>query len=177
MSCLTEAQLNAYASGRILSFDDERVYGYGRQKVAGGPVGHRADAYHLFAAEREGKGTRVDRKGKAAPAKPALLWADTGAPIARALVTDGKLMALAGPPDTGERADDVLEFRDDPAARDGFEGRKGVVLRVVRADNGKPLVHPRAAQSLSTRRVCPGCCQCPPRAMCRTGFAEAWSGN
>ncbi len=39
-------------SGRILCFDKDYVYGYGRKTVSSGPTGHRADAYHLFARDK-----------------------------------------------------------------------------------------------------------------------------
>ena len=40
------------AFGRILSFDDQRIYGYGRERIASGATGHKADNYRLFASSQ-----------------------------------------------------------------------------------------------------------------------------
>ncbi|MBN2450019.1 MAG: PQQ-binding-like beta-propeller repeat protein, partial [Lentisphaeria bacterium] len=127
---------NVYPSGRILAFRDERVYGYGRQKVLGGPVGHRADAYHLFAMNRAGVPTRLDRKGKPAAARATPAWSDTSPLRVRALVAGTGRVAVAGVPDAGEKDADILAWRNPGEAVAGFSGAKGALLRVVRAVDG-----------------------------------------
>ena len=70
---------NTFPSGRILCFDGDTVYGYGRERLAGGPVGHRADTYRLFAMERTAAAPPARRRGKKKTPAPAVepLWADT----------------------------------------------------------------------------------------------------
>jgi hypothetical protein len=43
----------SFPAGRILCFNDDKVYGYGRVEVASAAVGHKLDAYHLFSATRK----------------------------------------------------------------------------------------------------------------------------
>jgi len=136
---------NRFPFGRILSFDDDAVYGYGRKRVAGGPTGHKADAYHLFAAGRgspakpaAGAGTKV-RRGKGAAAKKddrKALWSQDDSLIVRAMVLGNGRLAVAGPPDLGKKAPNLLAFGNSPEALAGFEGERGVHLRTVRAADG-----------------------------------------
>lgn len=148
-----------FPSGRILCFTDDTVYGYGREKVAGGAVGHRADQYHLFAmprrarkqgpledpAPRRGKESKSKAKAKgrarkpAGPAKPAPTWQDKSSILVRAMVLCGESIAIAGPPDLGRKASGLLAFDNEPEALAGFEGKRGVVLRLVGAAEGKKL--------------------------------------
>ena len=134
---------NAHPSGRILCATPEAVYGYGRQKVAGGPVGHKADAYHLFAMDRQPASAAPAPKAKKAPAAPStrgkLIWQDTASLTVRAMVLAGGRLAVAGPPDPGDRDPDTLAFRNEPDALAAFQGRKGARLRILDAADGKTL--------------------------------------
>jgi hypothetical protein len=140
---------NAFPSGRILSFNESRAYGYGRREVAAGPVGHRADAYHLFCMDRKAapsqpatktpQAGRQARRGKAAPKKGAPLWSDAESLIVRAMVLGGDHLAVAGPVDVGQKASEILAFKNEVEAVAGFEGRKGVYLRVVSAADGRQV--------------------------------------
>ena len=130
---------NAHPFGRILCFTDAAVYGYGRQKVSAGPVGHRADAYHLFAMDRHAATPRIDKKGKKTTVKGKLLWSDTASLTVRAMVLVGDRLAVAGPVDLGERDPEMLAFKNQPDALAAFEGKKGVRLRIVQAADGEKL--------------------------------------
>ncbi len=162
---------NRYPAGRILCFTDEAVYGYGRTKVANGPVGHKLDEYRLFRMKRsaptppagadapESKNIRRSKqaaplggprpakaantpKAKAngkAPAKPVPDWADTGSIVARAMVLAGDKLAVAGPADLGKKSSGILAFENEAEALAGFEGEKGVYLRLVAAADGRKL--------------------------------------
>ena len=137
---------NASPFGRILCFDKGVVYGYGREKVAGGPVGHKADAYHLFAANRVSAArptaltdTQV-RRGKSAPAKEdarKTLWSQEDSLIVRAMALGGDRLAVAGTPDLGKKAPNLLAFLNGAEALAGFEGQRGVYLRVILAADGR----------------------------------------
>jgi hypothetical protein len=140
---------NAFPSGRILSFDASRAYGYGRREVAAGPVGHRADAYHLFCMDRKTApsqlapktaqaGRRV-RQGRTAPKKAAPLWSSTESLIVRALVLGKDRLATAGPVDVGQKASEILVYTNEAEAVAGFEGQRGVYLRVVSAADGRQV--------------------------------------
>ena len=135
---------NAFPSGRILCFDDEVVYGYGRVTVAGGPVGHRAEAYHLFCQERKPgppKAT-VSRKGKKKTMTPTpgpTLWSEEPSLIVRAMVLGADRLAVAGAVDKRAKDPDLLAFQNDAEARASFAGQKGVLLRIVSAENGKRI--------------------------------------
>ncbi len=116
-----------FPAGRILCFNDHHVYGYGREKVAPGPVGHRADAYRLFGMERTAK-------GKSEPT-----WTDTQSLIVRAMALGNDRLAVAGPVDLSQKDSDLLAFKNEPEARAGFDGKNGVCLRIVRAADGKKI--------------------------------------
>jgi len=131
---------NAFPAGQILCFTSKAVYGYGRQNVAGGPVGHRADSYHLFGRDRSAQiPPAARRRAAAARATPSYLWSDPQSLIVRAMVFGGDRLAIAGPPDVGKKDPAILAFSNPDEALAGFEGRKGVSLRVVQAADGKTL--------------------------------------
>jgi len=152
---------NQAPAGRILCFDATGYYGYGRTQYAAGPVGHRADTYHLFAqtaapmprqsaalapqappadAPEKGEGGAAATKGKA-PAGPAKAyrWSRPFPVTVRALVLASDRLFAAGTPDLGEKAAEGLFFKNPAEALDAFEGRKGALLCVVSAADGKTL--------------------------------------
>ena len=124
-----------FPSGRILCFDDATVYGYGRKTVSGGPVGHRADAYHLFSQSRKPgeqapRPPKPDRKGKKrrpSPKAPPVKWSNEKSLIVRAMVLAGDRMVIAGPPDLGRKTSEILAYENEEEALSGFRGEKGVV--------------------------------------------------
>jgi outer membrane protein assembly factor BamB len=136
---------NAYPSGRILCFDPDVVYGYGRATVAGGPVGHRAETYHLFCQQRTSaaRESEVDRKGKPAkkkqPRAGQTVWNRDCPLIVRAMALDGERLALAGPLDRGQKDPDLLAYRNNAEALASFEGRQGAFLQVVSTGDGRQL--------------------------------------
>jgi len=133
---------NSFPAGRILCFNDETVFGYGRQSVAGGPVGHRADAYHLFSMDRKPgppQPPKQARRGKATPKKGGFGWTDAESLIVRAMVLGPDRLAVAGPFDLGHKDPQLLAFTNEAEAMAGFKGEKGICLRVVDAADGKRL--------------------------------------
>lgn len=136
---------NTFPSGQILSFDNDIVYGYGREKLAGGAVGHRADTCRLFGMKRNqpaqpapaaGKGKRGKKGSQGSLAE---MWTDHESLIVRAMVLGGNRLAVAGPRDLGQKDPELLAFKNEPEARAGFEGRKGVFLRIVNSADGKTI--------------------------------------
>ena len=142
--------------GRILCFNDQAIYGYGRQQVAGGPVGHRMDAYHLFAMDRKvlpapkpqpkpapapkaGAKKRRKPRRQMAPKKGKMIWSDTASLTVRAMAAGGQRLVLAGPVDLGKKKPGLLAFENEPDALAGFQGQRGIFLRIVSATDGKKV--------------------------------------
>jgi hypothetical protein len=63
-------------------------------------------------------------------------WSDTKSLIVRAMVLAGDQLVIAGPLQWEQKQEHILAFVNESDARAGFEGRKGVFLRVVSASNG-----------------------------------------
>jgi len=139
-----------FPAGRILCFNEKRVYGYGRTQVQGGPVGHNADTYHLFCAERKPNttptATVISRKGRKTrqkrvkPTKSAPLWSNLDSLIVRAMVLGPKRLAVAGPIDLGKKNPRMLSYENPREALAAFEGNKGSFLRLVAIDDGQTML-------------------------------------
>jgi hypothetical protein len=134
--------------GRILCWDGEKTWGYGRIRIESAATGHKADAYHLFCKEKptvapaiKEEKSEKDAKGKkrrSAPSGPPtkLVWSQRDSLMVRAMVKVGDALVVAGPPDLGQKDANVLQFKNEPEALAGFLGQKGVFLRVVSAKDG-----------------------------------------
>jgi len=157
----------ANVAGRIMSFNSDKIFGYGRKTVQGGATGHKADAYYLFSRPRgkakaapaptpapapkkaapkanakakgkkKPKRTRKPRPRPAPKAPP--IWADEQSLIARALVLAGGKLVVAGPVDLGKKTSNLLAFENEAEALAGFMGSKGIFLRIVSAADGKKI--------------------------------------
>ncbi|NQT39773.1 MAG: PQQ-binding-like beta-propeller repeat protein, partial [Planctomycetes bacterium] len=139
---------NANPAGRILCFNDEVVYGYGRTTVSNGAVGHRADAYHLFGRSRKvatppppskSTSSKGGRRGKPTPAKGEIVWSDTESLTARAMVLAADRLVVAGPVDLGEKTEGILSFKNEPEALAAFQGQKDICLRIISTADGKTI--------------------------------------
>ena len=106
---------NSLPSGRILAFNDDLICGFGRNFYPGGSTVQwsRGEHYVIFASE----------KGKDQ-------WSRKSPLLVRAMVLAGKNLFLAGPPYVPDTQSDALDV---------FEGRKGALLNVVSAADGKEL--------------------------------------
>ena len=139
----------SFPAGRILSFSGKHVYGYGRQTVAGGRVGHRADAYHLFKANRPttvptvpkqtNKTGKKARRKPPVPTKEAPIWSNAESLIVRSMVLGNDRLAVAGPADLGKKNSELLAFLNETEALAGFKGERGVYLHIVSAADGYKL--------------------------------------
>ena len=142
---------NSAPFGRILSFDDERVYGYGRKAVAGGATGHKAESYHLFSRARtaarsapqppaaDARKGASGRKKKGASQEAAFVWSNDETPIVRAMVLAANQLIVAGPPNLARKDEKLMAHTNEPEALAGFRGEKGVYLQVFSASDGKKL--------------------------------------
>ena len=137
-------------AGRILSFDDKTIYGYGRVRHLAAAVGHKADATHLFAsvkeylppvpkpASKEEKGGNTKKK-RAPKVKKTYTWSHSEPIIARAMVLTTDNLYIAGIPDAGKKDTKnatTLQFTNPDEAIESFEGGKGAWLRVISKIDG-----------------------------------------
>jgi hypothetical protein len=133
--------------GRILCWDGEKTWGYGRVRIESAATGHQADAYHLFCKEQPttapvvNQNPEADEKGKKRRGTPSgppakLIWSQKDSLIVRAMVKFGDALVVAGPPDLGKKDSRVLQFENELEALAGFLGKDGVFLRVVSAKDG-----------------------------------------
>ena len=133
-------------AGRILALGDDAVFGYGRVSISSGPVGHRADAYHLWRRDKKTAPAVVSPKKRRQAKKgglPAPLWSDANSLIVRAMTLTPELLLVAGPPDLGRKTPDLLAFDNHDEALAGFRGERGVYLRVVSTEDGSTMAQHR----------------------------------
>ncbi len=115
---------NARPTGRIMSLDDERIYGFGRNQYPGSP-GNRHQMYLVgekevfFAAERK------------ATQEKSFLWTTPGDIQVRGMVLAGegsekRLFVV------GAKGDWVI-------SQDAYEGKQGNVLRAMSVEDGKTV--------------------------------------
>jgi len=145
-------------AGRILSFNKDKIYGYGRKTVQGGAVGHKADAYYLFgrsrrkpalkptpapAPKKTAKGKKPRKRRRKPRPRPTPkgppIWSDDKSLIVRAMVLGGDKLVVAGPVDLGKKTPKILAFENEAEALAGFRGAKGIYLRIVSAADGKKI--------------------------------------
>ncbi len=130
--------------GRILCFDDESVYGYGREHVSGSRRSQHEDSYHLFRSPKTmvkttGSFNWDERRKQGLPKAPKPTWSDTDSLIVRAVaLTPGKLI-VAGAVDRRERLSGVLAYEDPEAALASIKGEYGVYLQLVSPESGESI--------------------------------------
>jgi outer membrane protein assembly factor BamB len=141
---------NETTFGRIMTFDEENAYGYGRVMIASAATGHKADDYHLYGVKkvpmitgepkpRRRKGSKPQEPAAKKPSKPEPIWADRESLIVRAMVLTGDKLLVAGPPDLRKKEADILAYSNEEEALASFEGRRGVMLRVVSTADGETV--------------------------------------
>ena len=158
---------NRVPSGRILSYDDKAIYGFARDRYAGGNTGQwrGGEKYQLYAYDRskplppsparvkKPAQPRVDRKGKPrkqagkkkAPAlKPlSYQWTSEVPLLATSLAVTKDAVFLAGPPDVfkaaGKTGAQALVLKDAEKALAAWQGSGGGVLYRARRSDGKKV--------------------------------------
>ncbi|MFC1498973.1 PQQ-binding-like beta-propeller repeat protein [Verrucomicrobiota bacterium] len=146
--------------GRIMVFNDENVYGYGRTMVKASAIGHKEDTYHLFGVKKQLQITggaskkesrlkkKKGKKGKP-PVKsisadqkespPVPFWSNKDTLIVRAMALTSDKLVVAGPPDLRKKQSGLMAYSNEAESVAAFKGDKGVVLRVVNSADGKTL--------------------------------------
>lgn len=132
-------------AGKILVFDDENVYAFGRK-----PKYYRWTTqleHQLYAAKKLPKQiTTTDRKGNGRTYKQIEhLWKETIPFWVRSMVLADETLFIAGPPDYVDE-EEVLKRLNDPeilksldAQKEAIRGERGALLRAVSIENGETL--------------------------------------
>ncbi len=142
---------NRVASGRILSYDDEQIIGFGRDKYPGGNTGQwrGGEKYQLFSYDRSTIPPKevITRKGKKkkVPAESTVVyrWTKTVPLLATALVATPDMVFIAGPPDEFSPVGDgeeALKLKDAETAMAAWRGKKGGILYAAAISDGKKTV-------------------------------------
>ena len=145
-------------AGRLLVFDQERVYGYGRRWQY-----YRWTTpleFHLFAASKQPELVRMGEEGrrpKPKAAKPKFaggatpvtrfshLWSDEIDVQTTAMALAGKTLFVAGPPDLVDEEQATASLGDPQTKKQlaeqsaALEGKRGSLLVAVGADDGRKL--------------------------------------
>ncbi|MHC4581927.1 MAG: hypothetical protein ACYS14_10755, partial [Planctomycetota bacterium] len=138
---------NETTFGRIMTFDEENAYGYGRVMIASAAVGHNADDYHLYGVKkvlmttglpkpRRKRGQKKPQTDVNRPLKPKPFWTDEQSLIVRAMVLTSDKLVVAGPPDLRRKEAGILAYTNEEESLAAFTGQKGVMLRVIDKVNG-----------------------------------------
>jgi outer membrane protein assembly factor BamB len=141
---------NETTFGRIMTFDDESAYGYGRVRIASAATGHKADDYQLYGVKkvqmitglpkaRRKKGQKDPPPAVRRPSKPEPFWADEKSLIVRAMALTSDKLVVAGPPDLREKKVGILAYSNEEESLASFKGEKGVMLRVVSTADGRTV--------------------------------------
>ncbi len=144
-------------SGRILSYDDTSVFGYGRDKYPGGNTGQwrGGEKYRLFACDRnhsqqpqpkaapqpaaKGPGGKKRRPKQPAPPPQNDRWSVEIPFYVRAMAVAGDTMFIAGPIQADDTRSGSLVLADGTAALDAWYGKRGSLLWAVSIKDGKKL--------------------------------------
>ncbi len=124
--------------GRIMSFDSDRIFGYGRVTHSLRET-HSNDKYHLYASVKQYPPRPPKLPGKRRPkARRSFIWQKDSTTIVRAMVlTDGKLV-VAGMPDLLKRLGG-LSLQNPEESVAAYGGEKGSLLKIVSVQDGKEL--------------------------------------
>ncbi len=136
---------NSAPSGRILSHDDDFVFGFGRSQYIGGNTGQwrGGEHYQLFSLDRHGTTPAAEPKNRRGQGKPAVLkyhWTQRVPLLVKALVVTDENIFIAGPPDVVKTeeisGDGALELSNPQEVLDAWNGKKGGMLWAVSRDDG-----------------------------------------
>jgi len=131
-------------AGRILSFDDQRMYGYGRAQHSSGWTGHRGDAYHLFSSVKvyEQPSRPAAKRGRSkarAPAGKPFIWSQKPSLIVRSMVLTADKLIVAGVPDLARKDESGRSFSNPEEGLAALAGRRGGRLAMISTDDGTKI--------------------------------------
>ncbi len=124
---------NLVPAGRILAFDNEMVFGFGRQQYrncnrGGGANWARQEKYCMFSTRRtDPKRFLKGRSGKVRPSARQFVWMQESPVRARAMVLTPERVFFAGQPNLGNSSDDAFA---------SYRGEKGAKVVAVAVEDG-----------------------------------------
>ncbi|MGB5337060.1 MAG: PQQ-binding-like beta-propeller repeat protein, partial [Woeseiaceae bacterium] len=139
---------NNAPSGRVLCYDDDFVFGYGRSEYVGGNTGQwrGGEHYRLFSLDRHGTIPAVppkdpkDRRDKGKPAVLKYNWTQSVPLLVKSLAVTDETVFVAGSPDVVETeeltGDGALELSNPQEVLDAWNGKKGGMLWAVSRKDG-----------------------------------------
>jgi len=143
---------NQAPSGRILSYDDRSVYGYGRDKYPSGNTGQwrGGEKYRIFASDRRRPGAakpaekrplknRAKQSKRSNPKSPPTRWEKEIPFYVRAMAVAGDTMFIAGPAQAEETKQARLALSDGEGALAAWNGERGSHLWAVSTMDGRKL--------------------------------------
>ena len=131
--------------GRIMSIEDDVIFGYGRESIASQAAGHTLDTYHLYSSAKKGAEKKSSKGGKKGGKKRGgkgkdFRWSNNVNLTIRAMVTTPEYIVAAGVPDMGKKSADILSYDNEQEALDAYQGRKGGLLRIYSKETGEQEV-------------------------------------
>ena len=129
-------------AGRILCFDDESFYGFGRRRHAGSWTGHRGNLYHLFAQDRVPAET-LSPAAFTQNKSPQWRWTCTDPVIVRAMAVGKDHVYAASVPDrrketgTGASGTTMAALSNSDEALAAFRGERGASLACYAKADGR----------------------------------------
>jgi hypothetical protein len=131
-------------AGRILSFDDRRMYGYGRVQHSGSWTGHRGDSYHLFCSMKfsENPSPQAARRGSAKakdPAAEAFTWSGNHALIVRSMVLTPDKLIVAGMADLARKDESGRSFSNPEEGLAAMAGQRDGRLTMISTADGTKI--------------------------------------
>ncbi|MGF1580131.1 MAG: PQQ-binding-like beta-propeller repeat protein [Gemmataceae bacterium] len=152
---------NQVPSGRIMSYDAESIYGFGRDKYNGGNTGQwrGGEKYQLYAVDRNSvsKDSAVPPKGKKVKGQKGkkkrrnrtpkqqfqYRWTKQVPLLATGLVVTKEAVFIAGPPDViktaGPQGESALKLTNPDEVTAAWAGKKGGVLYAAAVSDGQKL--------------------------------------
>ncbi|MFQ5809199.1 MAG: PQQ-binding-like beta-propeller repeat protein, partial [Armatimonadota bacterium] len=138
---------NLVPSGRIVSYDDSSVFGYGRDQYVSGNTGQwrGGEGYQLYSFDRTSQPSEPAPPRRNAGRTSALeyRWAQRAPMFVRAMVVANGTMFIAGPPDiiqpVGTQGDEALILENPEDAHDAWVGGRGALMWAVSCEDGAKL--------------------------------------
>ena len=143
---MKSGDLSKVPAGRILSFDGQRIYGYGRIQHSGGWTGHRGDSYHLFSSVKvyaKAPSPAAARRG-AKPAKPSagaktFTWSQKFPMIVRSMVLTADKLIVAGLPDAARKDESGRSFSNPDEGLAALAGQRGGSMAMISTADGTKI--------------------------------------
>jgi len=138
-------------AGRIICFNNNTVYGYGRIVHSGSATGHRGNASHLFSSTKiykpivtktkpSKKGTKKRRKKRINYNKiKKYNWSIPSKQIVRAMLLSTNHLYIAGVPDLFKKNPKFMFYDNPQESLDILHGKLGSYLWVLDPKTGKEL--------------------------------------